>query len=389
MHFSATVFCDPCSYNTVSGLLTCTAHGTIVVLSSTILKGHARWVFFSKWYVSHAQSHTGWQLFSCEYWLHGCSSIWKGVWCKAFSWLNAISDTAKPAPSGLTQWTVTKSGTLSSTSLKGHANSVFFSKVYPCVSCTQRVTAVFHANVGCLVASWSGEMWSFYVAECSNRPTDLGSYSLDLVLTTSANLTPSGLILIRDVKEARSRWNQSIEADICAYEADYNEVKAKLLTHTSMHFFSNRKWRTHPFNSPLSGTTQVSPYQKGKTNLDFTGARDSEWQWAICTSASRSRQITMPAPHYSVLLQAGCPSCRPTNSVKALKAKEVKKRQLNSKLNLWTSVVCSGASSSSTSRQVAETGSCLTWNRIKTRTLGQTVRGRGHDTRPRPVVTRP
>jgi len=36
---------------------------------------------------------------------------------------------------------------------------------------------------------------------------------------------------------------------------------------------------THPFNGPLSGTTQVSRYQKGKTNLDFTGARDSEWQW--------------------------------------------------------------------------------------------------------------
>ena len=30
---------------------------------------------------------------------------------------------------------------------------------------------------------------------------------------------------------------------------------------------------------PLSGTTQVSRYQKGETNLDFTEARDSEWQW--------------------------------------------------------------------------------------------------------------
>ena len=36
---------------------------------------------------------------------------------------------------------------------------------------------------------------------------------------------------------------------------------------------------THPFNGPFSGTTQVSQYQKGKTNLDFTEARDSEWQW--------------------------------------------------------------------------------------------------------------
>ena len=30
-----------------------------------------------------------------------------------------------------------------------------------------------------------------------------------------------------------------------------------------------------PFNGPFSGTTRVSRYQKGKTNLDFTEARDS------------------------------------------------------------------------------------------------------------------
>ena len=41
--------------------------------------------------------------------------------------------------------------------------------------------------------------------------------------------------------------------------------------------------------------------------------------WAICKSAPRSRQINTPAPHHSVFLQAGCPSCRPTNSVRALK----------------------------------------------------------------------
>ena len=49
---------------------------------------------------------------------------------------------------------------------------------------------------------------------------------------------------------------------------------------------------THPYplNGPLSGTTQVSRYQKGKANLDFTGAGDGEWQWhqlghmQVCTS---------------------------------------------------------------------------------------------------------
>jgi len=47
----------------------------------------------------------------------------------------------------------------------------------------------------------------------------------------------------------------------------------------------------------------VSQYQKDKTNLDFTEARDSEWQWhqlGHMQSAPRSRQITMLAPHHSV-----------------------------------------------------------------------------------------
>ena len=80
---------------------------------------------------------------------------------------------------------------------------------------------------------------------------------------------------------------------------------------------------THPFNGPLSGTTQVSRYQKGKTNLDFTEARDSEWQWLqlgymqVCTSLQTDNHASTPPLSF---LQAGCPSCRPTNSIKALKA---------------------------------------------------------------------
>ena len=37
--------------------------------------------------------------------------------------------------------------------------------------------------------------------------------------------------------------------------------------------------KTHPFNGPFSRTTRVNRYQKGETNLHFTEARDSEWQW--------------------------------------------------------------------------------------------------------------
>jgi len=32
----------------------------------------------------------------------------------------------------------------------------------------------------------------------------------------------------------------------------------------------------HPFNGPFSGITQVSRYQKRKTNVDFTETRDGE-----------------------------------------------------------------------------------------------------------------
>jgi len=75
----------------------------------------------------------------------------------------------------------------------------------------------------------------------------------------------------------------------------------------------------------------VSRYQKGKTNLDVTEARDSEWQWhqlghmQVCTSLQTDNHTSTP-PHS--FLQAGCPSCRPTNSVKALKAADTIKLKL-------------------------------------------------------------
>ena len=56
----------------------------------------------------------------------------------------------------------------------------------------------------------------------------------------------------------------------------------------------------HPFNGPFSGTTQVRQYQKGETNLDFTEARDSEWQWhqlghmQVCTSLQTDNHASTP-----------------------------------------------------------------------------------------------
>jgi len=49
---------------------------------------------------------------------------------------------------------------------------------------------------------------------------------------------------------------------------------------------------------PLCHAT--SRYQKGKTNLDFTEARDSEWQWhqlghmQVCTSLQTENRASIP-----------------------------------------------------------------------------------------------
>ena len=78
---------------------------------------------------------------------------------------------------------------------------------------------------------------------------------------------------------------------------------------------------THTRLTVFSGTTQVSRYEKGKINLDFTEARDSKWQWhqlghmQVCTLFQTDNHTSTPP---LLFFQVGCPSCRPTNSVKAL-----------------------------------------------------------------------
>jgi len=76
-----------------------------------------------------------------------------------------------------------------------------------------------------------------------------------------------------------------------------------------------------PFYGPqdfVSGTTQVSRYQKGKTNLDLLEQEivsGSGISWAICRSAPRPRQITMPESHHSVIYRPDAlPAAQPTAS---------------------------------------------------------------------------
>jgi len=74
----------------------------------------------------------------------------------------------------------------------------------------------------------------------------------------------------------------------------------------------------HPFNGPLSGTTRVSRYQKGKTIwilLKQEAVSGSGISWAICKSARRCRQITTPAPHRLVVYRPDAlPAAQPTAS---------------------------------------------------------------------------
>ena len=79
-----------------------------------------------------------------------------------------------------------------------------------------------------------------------------------------------------------------VTCDRCRHSTAF--VKKLSIGKARVHCLIVTHTHTLPFNGPLSGTTLASWYQEGKTNLDYTGARDSEWQWRqlghmqVCTS---------------------------------------------------------------------------------------------------------
>jgi len=111
--------------------------------------------------------------------------------------------------------------------------------------------------------------------------------------------------------------------------------------------------RTHTRLTALCpGLSGWAGTRKVKTNRDFTEARDSEWQWhqlgrvQVGTSIQTDNHASTPPLSFS---QAGCSSCRPANSVKALKAMMVQCIALISVSWRWQCVgVCSGLWSSLT-----------------------------------------
>jgi len=69
--------------------------------------------------------------------------------------------------------------------------------------------------------------------------------------------------------------------------------------------------------STVTGTTWVRRYQKGKTRKvkPIWIVSGSGISWAICKSAPRPRQVTMPASHHSVFYRLDAlPAAQPTAS---------------------------------------------------------------------------
>ena len=70
--------------------------------------------------------------------------------------------------------------------------------------------------------------------------------------------------------------------------------------------------------SVLTGIFQVNPRQPVFIEAKDDGGGGGNWSYKSCKAPVKSSPPTNQCP---VFLQAGCPSCRPTNSVKALKGK--------------------------------------------------------------------
>jgi len=85
---------------------------------------------------------------------------------------------------------------------------------------------------------------------------------------------------------------EKTKPDTAKARTHQSKKHTKTLAHTHTH--------SHSFNGPLSRTTRVCRTQKGKTNLDFTEARDREWQWhqlghmQVCTLLQTDNHTSIP-----------------------------------------------------------------------------------------------
>ena len=131
-----------------------------------------------------------------------------------------------------------------------------------------------------------------YAIYCVSRDTDISKKQFTCY---SCRFIYLHLLLFISPTQFTSPGATALSRLVGRSELDINRphgegLKKLLQTHTHI----------HPFNGPVSGTTRVSRYQKGKTNLDFTEARDNEWQWhqlgqmQVCTLLQTDNHASTP-----------------------------------------------------------------------------------------------
>ena len=102
------------------------------------------------------------------------------------------------------------------------------------------------------------------------------------------------------------------------YEPDNDEVYIHAHSHSTTHTHTHTSLTALCQELPgRAGTRKVKPIWILLKQETVSGSGIS---WAVCKCETRSKQIATPAPHHSVFFTAECPSCHPTNSVKALEA---------------------------------------------------------------------
>ena len=115
----------------------------------------------------------------------------------------------------------------------------------------------------------------------------------------------------------KHQWNAAVVKCVMTSQSSRYIIwqrKTSSYVHVHAHAHAHAHTHTHTLNGPFSGSTQVSRYQKSKTNLDLLEQETvsgSGISWAICKSAPCSTQTTTPVPHHSVFFTGRMPFLPP------------------------------------------------------------------------------
>jgi len=90
----------------------------------------------------------------------------------------------------------------------------------------------------------------------------------------------------------------------------------------------------------------VSRYQKGKTNLDFTESRDSEWQWyqmghmQVCTSLQTDNHASTPPLSFFTGRMPFLPPNQQRQSIEGISTEGIKQVDLTSFKCFGQTIIC-------------------------------------------------